>query len=333
MAGSLQAAGGGARSRLKLSRIKDMALRHKDIITGPARAFALCLLALAALAPARAAHAQAIVASVNGDPITTYDVAERAKLLRAIGQPSSPAAALESLIESRVKAGEINKYNIHLPASQLGPSIRYYAEKAHMTDAQLEQRLAAAHVDPKHVENFFGIHEGFNLYARARNRAVEASRADIDAELARDKSISKERTYTLRQVVLIVPPSAGAAGLEAGVKKMQALSAQFTSCDQGPKIAVAKGEFVVRDPITRTSSQLGEQLSALLDKTPLGHLTPPSRDSTGIASVAVCERKAATSDAQRDEARDKVLQRIVDKQAQELYADLRSHAVIVKTGK
>ncbi len=310
-----------------------MALRHRNILTGSARAFALGLLVLAALAPVWRARAQAIVASINGDPVTTYDVAERAKLLRAIGQPSSPSAALESLIESRVKAGEINKYNIHLPSNQLGPAVHYYAEKAHMSDAQLQQRIAAAHIEPKHVENFFGIHEGFNLYARARNRAVEVSREDIDAELARDKSISKERTYTLRQVVLIVPPSAGVAGLQAAIKKMQALSARFTSCDEGAKIASAASEFVVRDPITRTSSQLGDQLSAILDKTPIGHLTPPSRDSTGIASVAVCERKAAATSAQRDEARDKVMERIVDKEAQALYAELRSHAVIVKTGK
>jgi peptidyl-prolyl cis-trans isomerase SurA len=308
-----------------------MALRFRKLFGAPACAFALGLLALATLAPG--ARAQAVVASINGDPITTYDMAQRAKLLRALGQPSSPSAAFESLVESRVKAGEINKYNIHISASQLGPAIHYYAEKAHMSDAQIQQRIAAAHIDPKHVENFFDIHEGFELYARARNSAVQVSREAVDAELARDKSIAKERTYQLRQVVLIIPPSAGVAGLQAGVKKMQALSARFTSCAEGSKIAAGMGEFVVRDQITRTSSQLGDQLSAMLDKTPIGHLTPPSRDSNGIAAVAVCGRTAANSDAERQLAQAKVLQRIVEKQAQQIYADLRSHAVIVKMGK
>ncbi len=310
-----------------------MALRFRTNFGGSARAIALGLLVLAAFAPAQGARAQAIVASINGDPITTYDVAERAKLLRAMGLPSSPSAVMDSLIESRVKATEVNKYNIHVTASQMGPAIHYYAEKAHVTDAQLQQRIVAAHVDPKHVENFFSIRTAFDLYARARNRAVEPSREDVDAELARDKSIAQERTYSLRQVLLIVPPSQGMAGLQAGAKKMEALRGRFTSCDTGPKIAAEAGDFVVRDAVTRTSSQLGEQLSAMLDKTPIGHLTPPSRDSNGLAAVAVCERKAANSDAQRQEAQDKILQRIVEKQAQELYADLRSHAVIVKTEK
>lgn len=288
---------------------------------------------MTALAPARGARAQAIVASINGDPVTSFDLAERAKLLRAIGLPSSPSAVMDSLIESRVKATEINKFNIHVTTAQMGPAIHYYAEKAHTTDTQLQQRIAAAHIDPKHVENFFSIHVAFDVYVRARNRAVEASSADVDAELARDKSIAQERTYTLRQVLLIVPSSQGVAGLQAGAKKMEALRGRFANCDTGPKVAAELGDFVVRDPVTRSSSQLGEQLSALLDKTPVGHLTQPSRDSSGIAAIAVCERKTASTDARRQEAQDKVLQRIVEKQAQELYADLRSHAVIVKTGK
>ncbi|MGP0105004.1 hypothetical protein [Rhodoblastus sp.] len=310
-----------------------MARRFKKTLGGSARAFALGLLTLTALAPATGARAQAIVASINGDPITTYDLAQRAKLLRAIGQPSSPSATMDSMIESRVKATEVNKFNIKITSAQLQPAIHYYAEEAHMTDAQFQQRIAAAHVDPKHLENFFSIHEAFDIYARARNRAVEVRREDVDAELARDKSFSKERTYTLRQVILIVPSSAGVAGLQAGVKKLQALSARFTNCDEGAKIVAASGEFVIRDPITRTSTQLGDQLSALLDKTPLGHLTQPSRDSNGLAAIAVCERKGADATAQRSEAEDRVLQRIITKQAQELYAELRTHAVIVRTGK
>ncbi|WP_298423547.1 hypothetical protein [Rhodoblastus sp.] len=286
-----------------------------------------------AMAPLSQAQAQSIVASINGDPVTSYDVAERAKLLRAIGEPSSPSAALDSLIESRVKATEINKYGIKVSASDLGPALHYYAEKGHMTVEQLSQRVSAAHVDQKHAENFFSIHQAFLLYARARNRAVEVSKEDLDAELARDKSLAQERTYTLRQVVYIVPPSAGQAGIEEAAKKMEALKSRFNDCDGGVKIARETAQFVVRDPITRTSSQLGPQLSAVLDKVPLGHLTPASRDSSGIAAVAVCERKEADADARKDLAQQKLLQNIVEKQAAELYKDLRASAVIVKTGK
>ena len=131
--------------------------RVKRFFGDRSRLIALALLGFLAVLPVAGARAQAIVGSVNGDPITTLDLAEREKLLRAIGQPSSPSAALDSLIETRVKAREVNKYNIHVSGSELGPTLHYYAEKGAHDLAGMSQRIQAAHVDPKHVENFFSI--------------------------------------------------------------------------------------------------------------------------------------------------------------------------------
>ncbi len=144
----------------------------RDFARGSSRS---ALLVLAALAPARGARAQAIVASVNGDPVTNTDLAERAKLLRAMGMPSSPSA-MDSLIQSRLKASEINKYNITSCRIRMAPTIPLLCRKG------AYDRHAAPAADrggpcrPKHLENFFSIHVAFNMYTRARNRAVEASR-------------------------------------------------------------------------------------------------------------------------------------------------------------
>lgn len=309
-----------------------MRLMQKKFLSRAAALLALSVIGAATLPP-HVAVAQAIVASINGDPVTSYDLAEREKLLRAIGQPASSQAALESLVQSRLKASEVNKYGIHVSPGELGPTMNSYAEKGHMSVAQLSQRLAASHLDQKHVENFFSIEQAFALYARARNRAVEVSSADVNAELSHDKSIGRETSYSLRQVVLIVDPKSGQAGLESAVKELENLRARWTDCASGAKIATADGRFVVRDATTRTSSQLGPEFSALLDKTPVGHLTPPSRDSTGLVAIAVCDRKAGDKDSAKDLAQQKVMQRLIDKQAAELYQELRKSAVIIKTGK
>lgn len=316
----------------RIAHGKNMRLTHRKILGRAAGALVFALVGASLLHPGQA-RAQAVIASINGDPVTSYDVEERARLLRALGQPSSPQAAFESLVQSRLKAGEVNKYGIHISPNELGPTMNAYADKAHMSVAQLSQRIAAAHIDPKHVENFLSIEQAFALYARARNRAVEVSSADINAEMSRDKSIGRETSYTLRQVVIIVTPDAGGAGLESAAKELENLRSRWTDCASGPKIATATGRFVVRDPVTRTSSQLGPEFTALLDKTPIGHLTPPSRNSTGLVSIAVCDRKAGDKDSAKDLAQQKVMQRMVDKQAAELYAEMRKNAVIVKTGR
>jgi peptidyl-prolyl cis-trans isomerase SurA len=288
----------------------------------------LALLGLMMLVPG-AARAQSIVATVNGDPITSTDVAERAKLLSALGQSSQ--SALDSLIKSRLEAGEINKFGIRLSSSELAPAITYYAEKAHVTSDVLSARLAHSGVDKKHLENFLTIHQAFNMYARARNRAVEVSESDVQAELARDPKLAHQQTFILRQVLVTTPASAGNAGLEQAAKEMQTLHTRFTDCESGMKLTSEFPNMVVRDPVTRNTSQLGDQFAAVLEKLPLGHLTPPSRDSSGILAIALCSRTPARDDAVKDAARERVMARKINDSAEKLYQELRANAVIVKS--
>ena len=230
--------------------------------TTKARWLALALLALLTALPARA---QSIVATVNGDPITTSDMAEREKLLRALGQPASASAAMDSLVKSRVEAGEVNKFGIKVTASDLGPAIQYFADQAHVSSEAMSARLQNAHIDKKHLENFLSIHTAFNIYARARNRAVEVSSADIDAELAHDPKIAHQSSFVIRQVLMTVPPEAGMAGLQQAAKQMESLRAHFTSCETGAKLVtefpiswcanLSRAPRATRRPIDRAARQ------------------------------------------------------------------------------
>jgi peptidyl-prolyl cis-trans isomerase SurA len=277
-----------------------------------------------------AARAQSIVATVNGDPVTTEDIAQRAHILKALGMPSSSADALESLVKSRVEADEINKFGIRVKPEELGPTYYSFAERLHTTPQLIQQRLNASGADKKHVENFLSIHQAFTIYARARNRAVEVSEAETNAELARNPKLANEINFTIRQVIMTVLPDSGVAGLQRAAKEMEGLRARFTDCDSGVKIAAAMPNVVVRDPMTRSASTLGEQLTELLNKTPTGHLTGPSRDSSGLAALAVCDKSKVKTDVAREQAQQRVLSRIIDADAEKLYKELRAAAVIVK---
>ncbi len=159
---------------------------------------------------------------------------------------------------------------------------------------------------------------------------MDASEADIQAEIARDPKLAHAQTYALRQVLITVPPNAPPAEIEAAAKEMQTLHARFTDCESGAKLVSEYHNLVVREPITRTSAQLGDQLTGLLEKTPVGHLTPASRDSQGVVSLAVCSRTAANQDSLKDSARERVLARKINSDADQLYQELRKTAVIVK---
>jgi peptidyl-prolyl cis-trans isomerase SurA len=288
---------------------------------------AMLAVALTISAPA---GAQSIVATINGDPVTTLDIANRSKLLRALGMASSSSDALESLVKSRVEAGEVNKYGIRVKNDELGPTYYYFAERAKTTAQAMQQRVVKSGADLKHVENFLQIHQAFTIYARARNRAVEVSEKDIDAELARNPKLAGEMSYTIRQVVVGVSASSGVAGLQAAAKQMQGLKERFTDCDSGVKMASAAPNVIVREPITRTTSAIGDQLAGLLDKTPVGHLTAASRDSTGLVALALCARTKARAEAAREQASQRILSRKIAADAERLYQELRATAVVVR---
>ena len=102
----------------------------------------------------------------------------------------------------------------------------------------MSQRIQAAHVDQKHVENFFSIQQAFDLYAaRAQPRRRSQPGGYRRRTRARQEDCANEKTFTLRQVVLILSNTASPAAIGEAAKKMEGLRARFTDCDGGTKIA------------------------------------------------------------------------------------------------
>ena len=63
------------------------------------------------------ALAQAVIGSVNDDPVTDIDVDQHMKILRVLQKPATREAALESIYETRLKLMEVSKYKVN-PADQ-----------------------------------------------------------------------------------------------------------------------------------------------------------------------------------------------------------------------
>src|ERR1700754_1057811 len=67
---------------------------------------------------AHPAHAQAVVVMVNGDPVTTFDIEQRSKLI-ALTTHKTPARqdVIQELIDDRLKIKEAKKFGVDLSAS------------------------------------------------------------------------------------------------------------------------------------------------------------------------------------------------------------------------
>ena len=285
------------------------------------------LLALAA-APA---FAQNIVATVNGDPVTSSDVDDRMKMLRALRKPASREAALEDLIGDSLRNKELKKFGVVAGDNDISQELIRESKEAKMEPQALAAVLQRTGIPQDHLRSHWQAMAGFNYYVRARNRNLEPGDAEIRAEMAAQGKTARSTDYRLQEVVFVLP--ANASGAQASQRGQEALKfrARFTDCQGGAELARALPEVAVKPALTRNSSSMSDALKKLLDGVPAGHLSPPQREAGGIMMIAVCEKKDTDDLASvRDAIAGPLLDRKLAGENARLYQELRSRAVIVK---
>lgn len=280
--------------------------------------------------PTSAALAQAIVLSVNGDPITSVDIEQRAKLLRALHKPATKDAVVESMIAERLKNREASRFGIIIKDEEIGEQAQIDAKKVKVSPQQLVADIQKNGVSAEHMKNFFKAELGYSVLIKALNRGVEASEIAVRQELAKEKTKGGVINYSIRQVVFTLNPGDGPAAVSASVKEAEALRGRFTSCASGIPYAKSLPGVAVREKLNRTSTQLGDSVfKDLLDKTPVGHLTQPSRSANGIELIAVCDRSTSKDDSDlRKAISDRLLNEHMEQETAAKYKEMRSRAVI-----
>ncbi len=298
------------------------------------RGFAIAAVVLAAwLVPAAGpAFAQVIVASINGDPVTDIDIAARIKMLRVLHKPATRESAIESLFSDRLMIDEASKFSINPQDSDLSPQIIRVAKDVKLAPAALIAALEHGGVPADHFKAYFRAGLAFDVLVQALNKGVEASEKEVRAELAKEGGKAASGTeYTVRQVIFAVQRSANAATLTERVHEAEHLREKFLSCESGIPIARGIIDVTVRDPIVKTAIELGDVLRQLLDATPTGHLTAPSRTAEGIEMIAVCKKTQSTDDsAARAAIEKKILDAKIAADAERRLKELRAKAVVVK---
>jgi len=284
-------------------------------------------LATASLAPAPV-HAQAVVASVNDDPITNVDIEQHMRILRAMNRPATREAALESIYETRLKLIEMSKYKISPPDSDIGWAIGFTSRALKLDPQNVLNNLQRSGVTEDQWKQKFRAEAGWMQLIRALNRSIEPSEAEVEEELARTGK-SKSTEYQLRQIIFVVPNNASPGVVESRASEANQLRARFTDCASGIPTATALRDVAVREPVTRYASALSDGLRKILDSTPTGRLTAPSRSAQGIEMLAVCAKGEKSDQNAAESVRSDLLFKKLQKESERRYQEVRAKAVIV----
>jgi peptidyl-prolyl cis-trans isomerase SurA len=296
---------------------------------------AALLLLLALVLGAGPARAQVILAMVNGDPVTAFDVEQRVKLIRLTEHKEvTQKQALEILIDERAKIKEGKRFGLEMSKSDVDDQFDAMARRMKTSSDQLAKALEQQGVRPESIKAKIKADYIWQQLMRGRfSQSLLVGDKEIQAALNASGAAKTDDTnsfeYSMRPVVLLVTKSAESSSIETRRKEAEELRARIQTCDEAKEIFRNLRDAVIRDPVQKTTADIPEALRGTLDSTPVGHLTPPEVTRQGVEMVALCDKKPTTIDSpQRREMRDKLFQRKFDNVGAKYLAEIRRSSMI-----
>ncbi|MBS0246747.1 MAG: SurA N-terminal domain-containing protein [Proteobacteria bacterium] len=287
---------------------------------------------VAALGATGVARAQVVVIA-NGSPITELDIAQRSKLMAA-GAHKAPSrqAVINELIDDRLKIAKGKYYGLEVSDKEVDNAFNNMAQRQHMSAAQFDQVLARSGISPSALKARLRAQLIWNQLVRGRfGTSLEVADADVANALRKADAAASVAgyVYTLYPVTVVVPSGSPPGVVDAKRREAENLRSRFVGCDAGVKLARGLRDVAVREPVTRTSADLPEQLRDVLAKLEVGRLSAPEATPQGWQMFAMCSKKETTADSPaKREMRDKLYNERFEAESKKFLEDIRRSAMI-----
>jgi peptidyl-prolyl cis-trans isomerase SurA len=244
-----------------------------------------------------------VVASVDGNPITNYDIQNpgTTAVNPVTGNPSNgidPASMLKQLIAQQLLDDEAQKYADRVDESEVDRFIQQIEQQNHFTDAQLRAQLQAQGMSYEDFrKNAFKQVETMEMVQREVRAKIQVSDAEVEAYYKShpDEFTVSQEKYELAQILIAVPPNAPPDKVAAAEKKANEvhslalkgkdfgdLARQYSDDDSKTK-GGELGEFNPND--------LNDQIAAAIKQTKTGEIAPLVHTRYGFHIIKVEEHQ------------------------------------------
>jgi peptidyl-prolyl cis-trans isomerase SurA len=278
------------------------------------------------------AGAQTVVI-VNGDPVTQFDIEQRAKLIQISTQKTPPRnEVIEELINEKLKIQLLKRFIIDGIDKDVDNAYGNMARRMRTTPKEFTDNLEKQGLKTETLKSRIKADLVWGQIIRGRYQSsFQFSDQDVATRLAaknREDANVVGYDYTLRPILFVVPRGSPPAAFEARAKEAEALRGRFENCDQG--IALARGiRFVaVRPQVVKSSAELPTALRDVLAKTELGRLTAPETTQQGVEVYALCGKRQSENAPAKKEVRDEMFQEAFESLSKKYLKELREQAMI-----
>jgi len=280
-------------------------------------------------------HAQTVAVMVNGEPITNYDIEQRSKLnLLTTHKPADRQQVLNELIDEKVKIKEAKKFGVDPTVSDIDQSYAAMSGRMRITPDQLTKSLESQGIRPETLKERIKADMVWTSLVRGRfKESLQVGEKEVAAAVkvsgGDEKPEAESFEYKMQPIVLIVPRGSGPAAIEARQKEAEALRSRVQTCAEANAFFKSMQNAAIRDIVTKTSADIPAVLRDLLDKTPIGHLTPPEVTKQGVEMVALCARNPTTIDTpKKREIREKMYAEKYEAKSKAYLQEVRKAAMI-----
>ncbi len=255
-------------------------------------------LALAAL-PARAAVVDRILATVDGDPVTLYELDTFAAKMHG-QQGSSQDQLLDMLITDRLLQKEVSDKGIVVRDEDIDQYIQSIKDRNHINDDQLKQALSAQGMTM----------EGYRKQVREEIQKAQLINREIRGKVnvtpeeveryykAHLQDYSTPERLHLRHILLRLPPDASGAQVSATMAKAEDI---YQRLEKGADFATMAREYS-EDPAGKDGGDLGwmhlGEMLEPIEKAAMalkpGEISKPVRSSVGIHIIKLEAREGAS---------------------------------------
>jgi len=294
-----------------------------------------CVAGLILMTCASPLRAQTVAAMVNGEPITNYDIEQRSKLnFLTTHKPSDRKQVLNELIDEKVKIKEGKKYGVDPSASDIDQSFASMSSRMRITPDQLTKSLELQGIRADTLKARIKADMVWTSLVRGRYKeSLQVGEKDVAAAVqgsgGDDKKEAEAFEYRMQPIVLIVPRGSAPSATEARQKEAEVLRNRVQTCDDANAIFKSMQNAAIREAVVKTSADIPAVLREVLDKTPIGHLTPPEVTKQGVEMVALCGRKPTTVDTPKKKAiRDKMFSDKFEAKSKAYLQEIRKAAMI-----
>ena len=279
-----------------------------------------------------------VVALVNDEPITSYDVQARAKFMSVVSRKSLSAAlraqALEELIEEQLKFQEARRLGLKASDEAVDSAYAQIAQRLKMTPTKLTAAFRSAGVNTATLRRRIESDVVWNEVLRQRFRQeVNVREQDVLSAMGTSGEPVEETTteFELQKIIVILPKNASNATIAQRKSVAETFRQQFQGC-AGTHDLTRQFEGIVWDRFGRkVLANFDEEDRARLSETGENQVTKPRQTKNALEMYAVCSRREVQDDtAARQKAQNDLMNQRGQVMARRLLIDLKQSALIVR---